>query len=94
MLPQRLEVANRIVSPNLSQKVELLLLPFTLNPDWRIYSVERRYICILETQYTGYSFDITTLAVPFSGSNILYSIKTVPEATIYSGAFFGFAVLT
>jgi len=28
---QKLRVADRIVSPNLSQKVELLLLPLTLN---------------------------------------------------------------
>ena len=35
MLSQRLEVADRIVLSNLSQKVKLLLLPSTLNPDWK-----------------------------------------------------------
>ena len=63
---QRLRVADRIASPNLSQKVELLLLPFTLNLNWRICLVEKRCICMLGIQYTGYSFDIATLVVSFS----------------------------
>ena len=46
-----------------------------------------------ETQYTGYSFDIAILVVPLLGSNILCSIRTVPEATINSGSF-EFTVLT
>jgi len=48
-LPQGLGVANKTVLPDLSQKVKLLLLPSTLNPDWRICLVERRHIHILET---------------------------------------------
>ena len=87
MLLQRLGVANRTASPDLSQKVEPLLLSFTLNPDWRNYLVERKYICILDTQYTGYSFNTVTLVVPFSGSKISYSIRTVSKATINSSAF-------
>ena len=86
-------VANRTSSPDLSQKVELLLSSSTLNPDWRICLVERRCIYILEIQYTGYSFDTATLIVPFSGSNISCSIRIVPEATINSNAF-KFAIST
>jgi len=48
-LLQRLTVADRTASPDLLQKVKLLLSPFTLSPDWRICLVERRYICMLET---------------------------------------------
>jgi len=86
MLSQRLGVVNRIASSDLSWKVELLLLPSTLNPDWRIFSVERRYIYILGTQYTSYIFDIATLVVPFAGSKISCLIRTVSEVTINSGA--------
>jgi len=93
MLSQKLEVANKTVSLDLSQKVELLLLSSTLNLDWRIYLVERRYICISRTQYTSYSFDTATLVVSFSGSKILCSIRMVLETTINSYAF-EFAVST
>jgi len=81
MLPQRLGVADRIVLTDLSQKVESLLLPSTLNPDWRICLVERRCICIPEIQCTGHSFDTPTLVVSFSGSKISCSIRTVLEVT-------------
>ena len=36
---------------------------------------------MLETQYTSYSFDTATLVVIFSRFKILYSIRTVSEAT-------------
>ena len=85
-MSQKLEVANRIALPNLSQKVEPLLLPFTLNPDWIICLVKRRYICMPMTWYTGYSFDTITLVVSFSRLKISYSIRTVPEVTINSSA--------
>jgi len=90
ILPQILGVADRTL---LLQKVELLLLPFTLNPDWRICLVERKYICMLETQYTGHSFNIATWVVSFSGLKISCSIRTVLEATINNSAF-EFAVST
>jgi len=93
MLPQRLGVADRTASQNLSQKVEPLLSLSTLNPNSRICPVERKCICIPVTQYTSYSFDITILVVPFLESKISCSIRTVPEATINSSAF-EFAVLT
>ena len=35
-----------------------------------------------EIQYTGYSFDIATLVVPFSESKTLCSIRTVPEVVV------------
>ena len=38
-------------------------------------------------QYTGYSFDITTLVVSFSRSKISYSIRIILEMTINSGIF-------
>ena len=93
ILSQRLGIADRTASLDLSQKVELLLLPSTLNLDWRICLVKKNHICILGIQYTSYSFDITTLIVPFSKSKILCSIKTVLEVTINSSAF-EFAVST
>ena len=93
MLLQGLEVANKTVLPDLSWKVEPLLSPFTLNPDWRICLIERRYICILRTQYTGHSFNIATLIVSLLESKTSYSIRTVLEATINSSAF-EFVVLT
>ena len=46
ILFQRLGVANKTILLELSQKVELFLLSSTLNSDWRIYLVERRYIYI------------------------------------------------
>ncbi len=49
---------------------------------------------MLEIQYTGHNFDIATLVVSFLGlKNILYSIRTVLEATINNGTF-KFVVLT
>ena len=84
MLSQRLGVADETVSLDLSWKVKPLLSPSTLK---RIYLVERRCICILGTQYTGYSFDTATLVISFSGSKISYSIRIVPEETINSSAF-------
>ena len=72
-----LGVANRIASPDLSQKVKLLLSSSTLNPDWKTCPVERRHICMPEIQYTGHSFDTVTLVVSFSGLKILRSIRTV-----------------
>jgi len=42
---------------------------------------------MLEIQYTGYSFDITTLVVPFSESKISCSIRMVSEAIINNGIF-------
>ena len=38
------------------------------------------------TQYTGHSFDIATLVVPFSGLKISCSIRTVLETTINNSA--------
>ena len=93
ILPQKLEVANRVVLPDLLWKVKLILLPFTLNLDWRIYLIERRYILMLEIQYTSYNFNIVTLIVPFLELKILCSIRIVPKATINSNAF-EFAVST
>ena len=93
MFPQRLEVANRTASQDLSQKVEPLLSPSTLNPDWRICPVERRHICMPEAQYNSHIFDIATWVVSFSRSKISYSIRTVLETTINSNIF-EFVVLT
>jgi len=42
---------------------------------------------------TCYSFDITTLVVPFSKSKISYSIRIVPEVIINNDTF-KFAILT
>jgi len=42
---------------------------------------------MLKTQYTSHSFDTATLVVLFSGSKILYSIRTVSEATISNNDF-------
>jgi len=74
-----LEVANRTVLPDLSQKVRPLFLSSALNPNCKICPVERRYIYILETQYTGYNFDKVTLVVSFLKSKILCLIKTMPK---------------
>jgi len=93
ILLQILGLANRIVSSGLSQIVELLLSSSTLNPDWRICPVKRRYIYMSGTQYTGHSIYIATLVVPFSGLNISCLSRTVLEATINSSAF-EFAVST
>ena len=93
ILPQRLGVANITTSLHLLQKVELLLLPSTLNSDWRICPVERRYIYILETQYTSHSFDIANLVVSFSELKISFLIRIVLEAFINSSTF-EFIVLT
>jgi len=86
MLPQRLDRAKRIVSPDESQKVEPSIVPFILNSDWSSCSVERRYMVILGTQYTGHSLEIAVLVVLFLGSMISCSIRTVPTATIKRGA--------
>ena len=86
ILFQRLEVAKKIPLPDLSQKLEPLLLPSTFNIDWRICLIERRHICMLKTQYTSYSFNIATLVVSFSELKISYSIKTVSEATTNNSA--------
>ena len=67
--------------------MEPLLLPFTLNPDWRICLVKKRYIYIPKTQYTGHSFDTATSVVPFSESKISCSIRMVPEEAINSSTF-------
>ena len=40
---------------------------------------------MLETQYTGHSFDIVTLIVPTSRSKILCSIRIVLETTVNNG---------
>jgi len=84
MLSQKLGVANETVSLDLSWKVVSLLSPSTFK---RIYLVERRYIGILGTQYTGHSFDTATLVISFSGSKISCLIRIVPEETINSSAF-------
>jgi len=52
-----------------------------------------KYICMPKTQYMSYNFDIATLIVFFSGSKILYLIKTVSKAIINNGVF-KIAVLT
>jgi len=72
VLPQKLGVANRTASLDLLQKVKLLLLLSTLNPDWRICLVERRYIYMLGIQYTGNSCNTATLVVSFSFLRIEY----------------------
>ena len=87
ILPQRLGVANKITSPDLLQKVKLLLLTSTLDSDQRICLVERRHIYMPEIQYTGHIFDIITLVVPFLELKILYSIRMVLEATINNSTF-------
>jgi len=71
-------------------KVELLLSPSTLNPDYKICLVKRRHVCMLVTQYTGHSFNI---AIFLLGLKISCSIRTVLEATVNNSAF-EFAVLT
>jgi len=48
--------------------------------------VERRYMVIPETQYTGHSLEIVVLVVLFLGSMISYSIRIVPTAAIKRGA--------
>ena len=49
--------------------------------------MERKHIYMLETQYTGHSFNTVTLVVLFLESKIINSITTVPEATINNDAF-------
>ena len=82
ILFQRLEVAKRILSLDLSQKLEPLLLPSILNLDWKICLIERRYIYMPKIQYTSYSFNIATLVVSFSELKISYLIRTISKATI------------
>ena len=52
ILFQRLGVTDKTALLDLSWKIKLLLLSSTLNPDWRIYLVKRRYIYMLEIQYS------------------------------------------
>ena len=66
--------------------IELSIMPSILNPDWSSCLVERRYMVILGTQYTGHSLEIVVLVILFLGSMILCSIRTVPTATIKRGA--------
>jgi len=82
ILFQRLEVAKRILSLDLSQKLEPLLLPSILNLDWKICLIERRYIYMPKIQYTSYSFNIATLVVSFSELKISYLIRTMSKVTI------------
>ena len=85
MLPQRLDRAKRIVSPDESQKVEPSIVSSILNPDWSNCPVEKRCIVMLGTQYTSHSLEIAVLVVLSLGSMILCSIRTVPTATIKRG---------
>jgi len=86
MLPQRLGRAERTVSLDEPQKVELSIVPSILNPDWSSCPVERRRMVIPGTQYTGHSLKIVVLVVLFLGSMISCFIRTVPTATIKRGA--------
>ena len=86
MLPHRLDKAERIASPDESQKVEPSIVPSILNPDWSSCPVERRHMVIPGTQYTGHSLEIAVLVILFLGSIISCSIRIVPTATIKRGA--------
>jgi len=86
MPPQRLGRAERTVSPDESQKIELYIVSSILNLDWSNYLVEKRCIVMPGTQYTGHSLEIAVLVVLSLGSMISYFIRTVLTATMKRNA--------